>query len=162
MCRGYCPWGKALVSSCVAAGLGVRGFPQIEGRIAGRPDAQSFWSWTPRCLLSRRRSASAPPGLLTAPPPPFSPPAAEIKDGAQAPQDGVPGRPVVQDCTILRRTRLPCSPGLKQAGRQAAAAPGEIATGAAAAAPPASHRSRRGPTSPRLAPRGPERARSAR
>ncbi|KAJ1113859.1 hypothetical protein NDU88_002100 [Pleurodeles waltl] len=154
MCRGYCPWGRALVSSCVAAGLGVRGFSQIEGRIAGRPgEAPSFWSWNPRCLLSRRRSVSAPPGLLTAPPPPFSPPAAEIKNGAQAPQDGVPGRPAVQDCTILRRTRLPCSPSLKQAGRQAAAAPGEIATGAAAAAPPASHRSlgagRRVPDSPR-------------
>ncbi|KAJ1155860.1 hypothetical protein NDU88_008585 [Pleurodeles waltl] len=121
----------------------------------------SFWSWTPRCLLSRRRSASAPPGLLTAPLPPFSAPDAEIKDGAQAPEDGIPGRPAVQDCTILRRTRLPCSPSLKQAGRQAAAAPGEIATGPAAAAPPASHLSRRGPTSPRLAPRGPERARSA-
>ncbi|KAJ1092632.1 hypothetical protein NDU88_005742 [Pleurodeles waltl] len=47
--------------------------------------APSFWSWTPRCLLSRRRSASAPPGLLTAPLPPFSAPDAEIKDGAQAP-----------------------------------------------------------------------------
>ncbi|KAJ1087941.1 hypothetical protein NDU88_001100 [Pleurodeles waltl] len=62
-----------------------------------------------------------------------------------------PGAPSRTNCTILIRTRLPCSPSRGQGGRWEAAAPGESATGAAAAAPPASRCTRRGPTSPRLA-----------
>ncbi|KAJ1177162.1 hypothetical protein NDU88_002424 [Pleurodeles waltl] len=56
------------------------------------------------------------------------------------------------NCPVHCRPRLPCSPSRGLVGRQEAAAPGDIATGSATAAPFAPYCSRRGPASPNLAP----------
>ncbi|KAJ1105477.1 hypothetical protein NDU88_002883 [Pleurodeles waltl] len=121
-----------------------------------------------RCsLLARRRFASSLLGLFFVPQqlthaaaagPLLCPSAAytrgccrgKIQDGAPVPRAGFkrPGAPSEINRAVRFWTRLFSPPGHEQACKREAAAPGESATGAAAAAPPALRHTRRGLTSP--------------
>ncbi|KAJ1101803.1 hypothetical protein NDU88_006867 [Pleurodeles waltl] len=120
-----------------------------------------------RSLLARRRCASSLLGLFFVPQqlthaaaagPLLCPSAAytrgycrgKIQDGAPVPRAGFtrPGAPSEINRAVRFWTRLFSPPGHEQACKREAAAPGESATGAAAAAPPALRHTRRGLTSP--------------